>query len=421
MPRSPSSRGISLKRSLYRILEECSIWVATAYRRCIVGPIAVAVTGSCGKTTTVNLIGAILARRGNGPVSKGRMTPYPQFALRVLAMRPWHRHFVQEVSGHTSHSAAIRARMMQPKIAVVTNVGFDHYTNHRGREGVAEAKVKLVEALPEDGVAVLNADDPYVMAMARRTRARVISYGLAEDADVRGSDITAAWPDRLSLTLSHGGDSRRLQTRLLGEHWTTAVLAAAAAALAAGASLDDCVAGLAATEPTPGRMYPHDLPGGAVMIDDSFKAPLWTMPTAIRFMETARARRKTIVVGTISDYGGSRTPKYRDVALAALAVADEVIFVGPNGHFVKKVAAGEGKGRLFILAGAKELTEHLADRVENGDLVAIKASVADHLERAILEQTVGIACWREKCGREIQCTDCDLRLVPSSPPDANGA
>ena len=393
---------------------------AAALRRGLGGVKTVAVTGSCGKTTTVNLIGAILARRGNGLVSDGSYIEFPEFVLRVLAMRPRHRHFVQEVTGHGPYALIIRARVMRPKIGVVTNVGLDHYMTYRGLDGVAEAKAKLVEALPDDGVAILNADDPHVRAMAGRTRARVITYGVAEDAEVRGSEIAAAWPDRLSLTLSYGGEARHVQTRLLGEHWATAVLAAAAAALAAGATLDDCVAGLAATEPTPGRMCPHELPGGAVMIDDSVKAPHWTMPTAIRFMETARARRKTIVVGTMSDYGGTRTTKYRDVARAALAAADEVCFVGPNSGAVRKVAAGEGKGRLFMFDGAKDLADHLAGGLESGDLVIIKASRADHLERAILQQTIGVACWREKCGRHIPCKDCDLRLVPSPPPTANG-
>ena len=420
MPRTSPSHTKKLKWFLYRYFERWSISAATAYRRCVTGPVAVAVTGSCGKTTAVNLIGAILARRGNGLVSDGRMTPYPQFAFRVLAMRPWHRHFVQEISGHTQYSVITRTRMMRPKIGVVTNVGLDHYSTHRGRDGVAEAKVNIVEPLPEDGVAVLNADDSYVMAMAGRTRARVITFGVAGDADVRGSGIAAAWPDRLSLTLSYGGESRHVQTQLLGEHWVTSVLAAAAAALAAGATLDDCVAGLAATEPTPGRMCPHELPGGAVIIDDSVKAPHWTMPTAIQFMESARARRKTLVVGTISDYPGTGSSKYRGVARAALSVADEVCFTGRNSRAVRKIAAGEGKGRLFILDGAKDLAEHLSGRLERGDLVVIKASDVDHLERAILQQTIGIACWREKCGRENQCMDCDLRLVPSAPPRGNG-
>ncbi len=389
--------------------------LAKGTRRCLPQIKAIGVTGSCGKTTTVRLIGGILDQEFRGRWSAGDMTSHMGPTVsEILRLRPWHSFYVQELSGHVPVAMARGIRYVRPTIGVVTVVGSDHYKVYRGPDGVAESKGQLIAALPATGTAVLNADDVRVAAMAERTDASIMTFGLAETADVRGTDVKSNWPERLSLTITHRGESRRLQTRLVGTHWTTSILAATAAALAAGATLDACMAGLARTEPTVGRMCPVTLPNGAVVIDDSVKSAYWTMATAIEVMATAQASRKVLVFGTISDYPGAGSPKYRALARDALAVADEVVFVGRNSNNVRKLVEGEGKGRLFMLGSTSDLDRHLRERVRVGDLILMKATLTDHLERAMLSHTMDIACWREGCDRWIRCEECDLRLVPES-------
>jgi UDP-N-acetylmuramoyl-tripeptide--D-alanyl-D-alanine ligase len=405
---------------LHRFLAGLAFRATPLYRALLVRPLVIAVTGSQGKSTAVRMIGQMLAERSPRFVVSHH-GPETMVAGTVRRVRPWHSHYVQELSGDAPGKLARILPMVRPKIGVVTNVSTDHFTNFRDLDVTAEEKGTLVAALPADGVAVLNADDPRVRAMAGRTRARVLTYGLAEEAEVRGSAVHAAWPEALSLDVTYHGDTRRIETRLLGEHWTMSVLAATAAALAAGVTLGECARRAPALAPTPGRMEPVETPAGAVFINDCWKAPFSTIPTVIRFMETARANRKFMVFGTISDYAGAGNPKYRRVARDALAVADEVCFVGPNSGAVRKLAAGDGKGRVFRFDNTKALADHLEGRLHGGDLVLLKASVTDHLERIARQHTIGVACWRERCGKRIMCEECGLRLVPAPPPQVNGA
>ena len=174
----------------------------------------IAVTGSCGKTTTVSLASAILsatgrrrflARPGHNVVRSSVRT-----VLRVPASS---QYCIQEVSAHPPGSIATHTRVLKPRIAVVTTVGYDHYKSLRGPENTAKEKGILVEGLPRRGIAILNADDPHVRAMADRTHARVLLFGFSPDADIRATEVSSVWPDCLSLTVLHGNERQRIQTR----------------------------------------------------------------------------------------------------------------------------------------------------------------------------------------------------------------
>src|SRR3989304_4122482 len=157
----------------------------------------IGVTGSCGKTTTTELIASILADEGQ--VQKGSCAnTIDSVGKTILTVLPRHRFCVNEVSGHFPGAMEKSAKLFQPQIGVVTNIGQDHYSNYRNLESTAAEKGKLVEALPVDGVAVLNIDDPYVSAMRKRTRARIITYGLSADAMVRGDNVSCSWPRPMS-------------------------------------------------------------------------------------------------------------------------------------------------------------------------------------------------------------------------------
>jgi len=404
---------------LRRLFVRLAFRATPLYRYLLVRPLVIAVTGSQGKSTAVRMIGQMLAQRSSGEVVSPH-GPETMVAGAVRRVRPWHSFYVQEVSGDAPGKLARVLPMVRPKIGVVTNVSMDHRKNFRSLDATAAEKGTLVEALPADGVAVLNTNDPHVRAMAARTRARVLTYGLAEDAEVRGSAVHAAWPAPMSMDVTFRGETRRIETRLLGEHWAISVLAATAAALAAGVTLDDCARRAPALSPTPGRMEPVETAARAVIVNDCWKAPLTTIPTVIRFMETASANRRILVFGTLSDMAGSGNAKYRRVARDAMAVANEVCFVGPNSGAVRKLVAGDGLGRVFMFDNVKALADHLEGRLRDGDLVLLKASSSDHVERIALQHTIGVACWRERCGKKQLCDECDLRLVPSPPPKAGG-
>jgi len=356
----------------------------------------VGVTGSCGKTTTTELIGAVLSSAGECRTGTGR-NGLGGVVLNVLSVGVATKFCAQEVSGSSPGRIKPQARLLRPQIGVVTTVGSDHYKTFRSLEATAIEKGRLAESLPEDGVAILNADDPHVLAMATRTRARVVTYGLSPEAEIRGADMRSAWPDRLTLTVMHGQEQLQLRTQLVGEYWATSVLAAVACGLACGLSLEACGKAVAGFEPVFGRSSVHSVPDGPDYILETQKAPLWTMANSITFMREARAPRKTMVIGTVSDYSGKGGEIHRKVARLALEAADRVVFVGPQADHVDRLRRGNVRDRLFAFVTSHQAAAFLAEAPLARELIHIKSSITDHLERIMLSQFGDVMCWRERC------------------------
>lgn len=373
------------------------IWSGMKYEfaklyRLLLGHVCfIGVTGSCGKTTTKELIGAILANRYKGRTSKLYNNP-DQVAKTLLTVFPWHQFCLHEIGTYEPGIVARSVKIFKPRVGVVTHVSYDHYESFRSLEATATEKVRLIEALPAEGVAILNTDDLRVVAMRKQTRARVITYGLSQDAMVRGEEISCAWPDRLSLTAVYGSDRVRLRTRLLGEHWSYAILAALATGIALQVPLEHGARVLETVEPVDGRMSLHVSPDGVTFIDDTWKAPLWTIPASLQFMRNARARRKVVIIGTISDYSGAAFQNYPGVAREALEVADRVIFLGPKAHCALKARSNQQDHRLLAFEKLDELNSFLNHYLTSGDLVLLKGSRhSDHLDRVVLARSNAIS------------------------------
>ncbi len=373
----------------------------------------VGVTGSCGKSTTGSLVAAVLGQRG--PVLNGVVlgpNGIRNAALTVLSARHRHRYCVVEISGHGPRAVERTSAFVRPDIAVVTRVGDDHYKAFRSRAATAAEKVRLVEALSEGGLAILNADDPNVWAMRARTRAPVVGCGTSAEADVRLLAVEVAWPERLSVRVAHAGGTLTVRSRLVGAYGVFPILAALAVARAEQIPAPEAVRAIEAVEPLMGRMCPHQL-AGVTIIDDTHKAPLYTIPASLEFMRTARAERKILVFGTLSDYGDKAGRTYRALAQRALEVAEIVVFVGPRAASVERLRGTLGTDRLLTFGRLAELNSHLKSLLQPGDLVLLKGSGwGDHLERILLDRTGSLACWRERCGRRGRCEFCELRHQP---------
>jgi len=366
----------------------------------------VGVTGSCGKSTTTELIAAILAKEG--PVRKGsHANTMPSFVKTILSVSPRHRFCVNEISAHLPGVMEKSAKLLKPQIGVVTHIGQDHYSSYRNLESTAAEKGKLVEALPANGVAVLNADDPYVYQMRKRTRARVITYGLSGDAMVLGEGVSCAWPRPMSLDVCYAEERLHVQTRLLGEHWAYAVLAALSTGIAAGVSLERAAQAVEAFDPIPYRMSPHHTPDGVTFISDNCKAPLWSIPACLNFMRTAKAERKVVVMGSISDTPRSFCDRYRAVVRQTPDVVDKIVFVGEHARSALRARPRPEDDRVIAFDTLYQLNSFLSNYLKTGDLVLLKGTeYVDHLQRIVLSRTNGIACWREKCGKHRFCSDC---------------
>ena len=376
----------------------------------------VGVTGSCGKTTTAKLIGAILAADGECHVNIDK-NGERSIARGIISLGPSTKYCVNEVCGSKPGKVRKQTRILRPQIGVITAVGSDHYRNYRGLEATSREKGVLAEAVPPHGTVILNADDPHVLGMAARCRGRMLTYGLSTEAEVRGTDVSSAWPDRLQLTVTYRDQNIRIKTELVGEHWATSVLAAVACGIVCGLDLRTCSEVIARFQPPFARCSVHAIPGGPVYVID-YKSPIWTIPASLTFMAKARADRKTIVLGTISDYpGGATSARYRREALRALEVADRVVFVGPQSTSVSKLRQGELKERLFDFQTVYEAANFLHRNFLPGELILLKGSpTADHLERIMLSQIEDVVCWKQGCGRRKGCQYCANYRKPSPPP-----
>lgn len=392
--------------------------LAALHRRRLRGVTFIGVTGSCGKTTTKDLIAAVLGSRFEGRKSPGTHNISHWVARTILATRPHHRFCVQEAASAGPGTIDATIRTLCPHIAVVTNIGPDHRKAFRTREATAEEKGKLVAAVPENGTAILNADDPHVIAMRERCAGRVLTYGLSPEAELRASDVRSVWPERLHFTVAWNGASLPVRTRLCGIHWAHSVLAALATGLVFDIPLEEAVRAIENVDPTIGRMSPVFSADGVTFVRDDYKAPSSSITPALDFLRDACAQRKVVVFGTLSDYSRSASKQYARVAEQALEVADQVLFVGRQAEHARRAQRHPRGEALLILPTVQAATEYLRDFLRDGDLVLLKGSNrADHLVRIVLDRSTRVGCWRTSCGRMRFCDECRLLRVPFAPED----
>ena len=406
------------KRLLQPTYERLYWLVARAHRARLNDTVFIGVTGSVGKTTTRNFINSVLATTLSGRVADGTRNNVHSAARSILeCARPGDGFHVVEVSAPEPGWLPRQLQLVRPRIGVVTAIGTDHYTAWGSVEAIAAEKGRLVRSLPRDGVAILNADDPRVLAMAGDFDGRTITYGISADAAVRAVNVSDSWPDRLSFDLVHGGQSVFVQTHMCGTQWVPAALAAAAAGIVLGVPLESIAEGLARVEPVNARMSPVVLLDGVAFIRDDCKAPIGSIPPALEFLRTARAKRKIAIIGTISDIVGNAGRAYVKVARQALAIADVVCFVGPRAFVAMPAKTDPDDGRLKAFGTVRAAQAFLSSFLEPGDLVLLKGSnAADHLYRLILSRISPVACWRMDCKRHGYCDRCELVGVASGAP-----
>jgi len=366
----------------------------------------IGITGSCGKTSTTSFLGKIISDYSPCQVGVDNNTRKAVIKSIQKASRS-HRFLVQEVAVAAPGDMAGITPLLLPDIGVVTTIGQDHYSNFRTLEATAAEKVGLIKSLPESGVAVLNADDPNVIAMSEFARGRVLTYGVSERADVRGSDIQSSWPERLSLNVAFKGESVRIKTGVFGDLMTTSVLAAVAGALAAGFDLQQSARSLEGIETFDRRMSIHHTPSGMWFVNDAFKAPYWSVEKVVSLLKKAKAPRKTLVLGSLSDTPGSMSSKYRSLAKLGLVVADRVVLVGEKSKHIRKLITPALADRLFAVGSVEKACRLLADTAMKDELVLVKSNKLSHLERLIYGQAAELQCWKETCDKTISCEKCE--------------
>ncbi len=351
----------------------------------------VAVTGSSGKTSTKDLLGLLLADLG--PTVAPQNSFNNEIGVPVTALRctGQTRFLVAEMGARRPGNVAYLCEIAPPDLAVVLNVGTAHVGVFGSREAIAATKGEMVEALRPGGVAVLNADDPYVRAMAARTSGRVVLFGTGEQAQVRASAVTVDGQARGRFTLTvpdpSGGEQQiDVALRLHGAHHVSNALAAAAVARVAGMALPRIGELLeSATAASRGRMAVAARPDGVVVVDDAYNANPESVAAALRALAAMRrpGARTWAVLGEMLELGETAQAEHAAVgALAARLGTDHLVAVGEGAAGVLRELATGGSGtRAVWVPDAEAGLALLRHEVAPGDVVLVKASRAIGLDR----------------------------------------
>jgi UDP-N-acetylmuramoyl-tripeptide--D-alanyl-D-alanine ligase len=275
---------------------------AFCWRRLLFRTRFIAITGSVGKTTAKNLLAAMLRDMPALTLAGTRSSnSAKQIARDLLSVRPWHRFVVLEVG--TDRPGWIRrsAWLIGPDIAIILSVARTHTNNFPTLDDTAAEKATLLGGLRRKGVAILNADDERVAAMAANCSVRIVRFSCSSDVEVCATNVSSKWPQRLSFAITARSDTELVRSQLVGKHWTPAVLGAIAAALECGMSPAQAAALVSRVPPTTGRMDTCILPCGATILRDDFNGSLDTFLAAFETLKSACAQRKFLVISTVGD------------------------------------------------------------------------------------------------------------------------
>ena len=319
---------------------------------------------------------------------------------------------VLEVGTYNPGDIGRMANVICPDVTIVTKVGFDHIEDFGSKEAIAAEKVALVNALSGDGLAILNGDDVNVASMASETRARAVFFGRGAGHDYRVSAVRYAYPGPLEMDVACHGRVHRLRSRLVGEHAWLPVVAAFSAAVEIGIPPQAAAARIASFEPLFGRSSLMTTPYEQTLLLDTVQGSNESLSLLYRVVETAVAPYKRIVQGTISYYLGDPDRYYLEAYSAAKNVADEVVFVGPNAHRSGASQKDRDEGRFFEFQDLNAAHEHLKATAKKGELILVKGSVRNHLERIALRFEEEVKCEEVACGFKINCVQCGMYGYP---------
>ena len=368
--------------------------LAAGYRRQLAARV-VAVTGSVGKTTTKEMVAAILARRfrvARAPASYNNEVGVP---LSVLAAEPESQVLVLELAMRGPGQIGQLAALAEPDVGIITNVGESHLELLGSREAIAHAKGELLEHLRPGGTAVLNGDDPRVMAQAGRAGSgrRVLTFGQGEAVDVRVEQLAGGGLGGTAFRLRTPWGEADCRLGLPGRHLALNAAAAAAAALVVGASLQDVAEGLAGFVGGPMRLQVVRR-GDTVILHDAYNASPTSMRAALETLAEVRAQqraRAVAVLGDMRELGSVAAEAHREMGqLAARCGVELLVAVGSLAAELAQgaLAGGLRAEQVVQVPDAEQAARVARERVQPGDVVLVKASRAVGLER-VVEALVG--------------------------------
>ena len=355
--------------------------LGAAWRDALPATEVVGVTGNVGKTTTKLMAASVLARRFRVQASELNYNNEIGVPLCLLELRPETERAVIEHGMYTTGEIALLCTWTRPRTGIVLNVGPVHLERAGSLDAIARAKRELVEALPADGHALLNVDDPVVAAMAGHTAAPATRFGTAEEADVRGTDLEGLGADGFAFALHARGEQRRVRVPLPGAHLLSNVLAAAAAGLVEEVPFDEICEALEALD-VPLRLSVRALPGGITLLDDTYNASPAATLAALDLLSEMPGR-KLALLGDMLELGDLADPSHDEVGRHAAGVADVLFTVGDLAPRISHAARSCGLRDAEHVTSKEEAARVLLATLRPGDALLVKGSRALALETVV--------------------------------------
>lgn len=343
----------------------------------------VGITGSVGKTTVREATHQLLSSRFSTHQSPRNFNGDIGLPIALLGIEPSDEWAIIEIGPYSQEEMKLLVSSARADVGIVTNVGPTHLERFGTFADTERIKGLLPESLPEDGLAVLNGDDPRVRRMATRTSAEVFTFGFGPRCNLQASEVVARGFDGISFNLRDNlsGDQAAVSSPLVGRHQAMTALAASSVGLRAGMKLADITEALA--ELHPGSRLAHRIAeNGATIIDDSYNAAPLSMKAALDLLASCRPRRIALL-GDMFELGTEEEPAHREIGAYSAERCDWLIGVGERSRYLVEAARESGQAQACWVAEADQALDMLRHSLESNDTLLVKASHAMHLETVV--------------------------------------
>ncbi|MBS0350365.1 MAG: UDP-N-acetylmuramoyl-tripeptide--D-alanyl-D-alanine ligase [Proteobacteria bacterium] len=340
----------------------------------------IAVTGSCGKTTTRALLASVFSQAGNTLYSVSSFNNDIGVPLTLLKLNPEHQYAIIEMGANHAGEIAFLTHLVHPDVAIITNAAAAHLEGFGSLDGVACAKGEIFQGLASHGTAVINADDQYAEFWKQLAGSRrIVTFGLSLAADVRADNIEYNENGQPSFELTIREQKGPVQLQLMGRHNVHNALAAAAAGFAQGLSFPKILAGLNQAAPEKQRLVEQRSPEGAIIIDDSYNANPLSMRAAIQLL-ALRSGERILVMGDMGELGEHAVTYHQQIGQEAKQMGIEYLFC--YGQLSRHAAQAFGK-KAQHFSSPEELVQALKSQLSEKITVLIKGSRFMKMEQVV--------------------------------------
>ncbi|NTU75754.1 MAG: UDP-N-acetylmuramoyl-tripeptide--D-alanyl-D-alanine ligase [Anaerolineaceae bacterium] len=345
----------------------------------------IGITGSVGKSTTKELIAEVLSQRYRTLKNIGNLNNEIGLPLTLLRLGEGYQRTVLEMGFYVPGEIDFLCGLAKPVIGVVTNIGTVHAERAGSQEEIARGKSELVAALPEDGLAILNYDDPWVKPMAEKTKARVFYYGLDPKADLWADNIIGLGLKGIRFNLHYRKETIHIRIPLIGRHSVHTALRAAAVGLSEGLTWGEILTGLQYGH-SQLRLMAVNTENGALLLDDTYNSSPESTMAALNLLEEMDGK-KIAVLGDMLELGQYEKQGHEMVGVRAAQVVDQLIAVGEKAKMIADAAfnAGLPKKRILWVESVDSATQTLRETLQAKDVVLVKGSHSLRMDRIISE------------------------------------